>query len=392
MSFDKPYQGLKVVDMSQGVAGPYCAMLLARHGADVVKIEPLDGDWARTLGSIYGDHTAFSIPANVAKRSIAIDMKSEAGRKIVERMIPTADVFLEGFRPGVIDRLGFGYDKLKAVNPGLVYLSISGFGQSGPLSEKPAMDPILQAFTGFMAENKGPDGVPHRTPVVIIDMSTALYAHQAVVAALYAKKCGEPGRRINVSLMEAAANIAAVRLMSAVRDGPFKSAAPPGGTYVTKDGSIQIGVVRDHEFQKFCEVTGLKHLAADERFKRTTTRYGYVDELTSAAAKVLSTKTAAEWRELFTAAGLQNEVLQTYPEFVAHPQPEALGLFCHSVQPGSAETWPVPVPPGVAKPKPGSPEATSPTNGQHTREIMSELGYSAAEIEKLAADKVVKLA
>lgn len=389
MSFEKPYAGLKVVDMSQGVAGPYCAMLLARHGASVTKIEPLDGDWARTLGTRYGDNTAFSVAANVGKRSIAIDLKSDAGRSIVERMLPEADVFLEGFRPGVTERLGFGYDKLKAINSGLIYVSISGFGQVGPLSSKPAMDPILQAFSGFMAENKGQDGVPHRTPVIIVDMSTALYAHQAVVAALYARRDGAPGRRINVSLMEAVANIASVRLMANYRDGPFKSAAPPGGTYKTKDGWIQIGVVRDHEFQKFCEITGLTELAADPRFAKTTSRYEYVEELSQPTAKILATRTAAEWRGVFTQAGLQNEVVQTYPEFIAHPQSEALGLFCHSRQPGSDDPWPVPVPPGTPRPVPGTPEATAPSNGQHTAEILGELGYSAADIAGLIAQRVV---
>jgi CoA:oxalate CoA-transferase len=389
MSFERPYAGLKVVDMSQGVAGPYCAMLLARHGASVTKIEPLDGDWARTLGARYGDNTAFSVAANTGKRSIAVDLKSDKGREIVDRMMPTADVFLEGFRPGVTERLGFGYERLRSMNPGLVYVSISGFGQVGPLSSKPAMDPILQAFSGFMAENKGPDGVPHRTPVIVVDMSTALYAHQAVVAALYARKDGAPGRRINVSLMEAVANITSVRLMANHRDGPFKSAAPPGGTYKTKDGWMQIGVVRDHEFQKFCKLTGLKGLAEDPRFAKTTNRYGYVDELSQPTAEVLATRTSAEWRDLFTEAGLQNEVVQTYPEFITHPQSEALELFCHSVQPGSDEPWPVPNPPGTPKPKPGTPEATAPANGQHTRQILTELGYSAADISRLIEAKVV---
>jgi crotonobetainyl-CoA:carnitine CoA-transferase CaiB-like acyl-CoA transferase len=196
MSFEKPYEGLRVVDLSQGVAGPYCAMLLARYGADVIKVEPLDGDWARLLAPVYGDNTAFSVGANIGKRSIAVDLKSETGRGIVERLIPDADVFLEGFRPGVIDRLGFSYDRLAEINKSLLYVSISGFGQDGPLREKPAMDPVLQAFTGFMSENKGQDGIPHRTPTIINDMATALYTQQALAAALYARRDGGRGRRI----------------------------------------------------------------------------------------------------------------------------------------------------------------------------------------------------
>ena len=125
MSFERPYEGLKVVDLSQGVAGPYCAMLLARQGADVIKVEPLEGDWSRKLVPAYGDNTAFSITANLGKRGIAVDLKTDAGRAVIERLVPDADIFIEGFRPGVIERLGFTYDRLAMVNPGLIYVAVS---------------------------------------------------------------------------------------------------------------------------------------------------------------------------------------------------------------------------------------------------------------------------
>ena len=144
MSYAAPFKGLKVVDLSQGVAGPYCAMMLAQYGADVIKVEPTDtGDWSRALDTVYGDQTAYSIPANLGKRSIALDLKQDAGRAVLWRMIRGADVFLQGSRPGVIDRLGFGYDAVSAREPRILYVSISGFGLTGPLSERPAMDPVL---------------------------------------------------------------------------------------------------------------------------------------------------------------------------------------------------------------------------------------------------------
>lgn len=390
MSFDKPYEGIKVVDLSQGVAGPYCAMLLARHGAEVIKVEPLEGDWSRALGVQYGDNTAFSVAANLGKKSLAVDLKSDAGRRIVERLIPTADVFLEGFRPGVIDRLGFGYEKLKSVNPGLIYLSVSGFGQVGPLREKPAMDPILQAFTGFMSENKGPDGVPHRTPTIIIDMSTALYSHQAVVAALYAKARGAPGRRINASLMEAAANLQSIRMMSAVRDGPFKNVAGPGGTYQASDGAwIQVAAVKNHEFEGVCRVLGLEDLIGDPRYATTPKRYEHGPYLVQRARDVIKTNTAVYWRDKLTAAGLQNEIIQSYDEFVGHPHTEASGVISWTLQPGSEQRWATPNPPGTRRLESGSAEAVAPKLGQHTREILAGLGHSEVEIETLIAGKVV---
>lgn len=391
MSFEKPYEGIRVVDLSQGVAGPYCAYLLARHGADVIKVEPLEGDWSRALGQRYGDHTAFSVAANLGKKSLAVDLKSDAGKRIVEQLIPGADVFLEGFRPGVIDRLGFGYEKLKAMNPGLIYLSVSGFGQEGPLREKPAMDPILQAFTGFMSENKGPDGVPHRTPTIVVDMATGLFSHQAVVAALYAKAKGAPGRRINSSLMEAAANLQAIRMMSAVRDGPFRNVAGPGGTYLCSDGGwIQIAAVKNHEFAGVCRVLGREEWIDDPRFKTTTDRYNHAALLGQEVAAILKTRPAAEWRDKFTAAGLQNEVVQTYDDFVSHPHTEATGLISWTEHPGGGAAWATPNAAGTRRLNSGEPDALAPTLGQHTREILGSLGYSQAEIGKLLDQGVVK--
>ena len=391
MSFDKPYEGVKVVDLSQGVAGPYCAGLLARHGAEVIKVEPLEGDWARAIGARYGDHTAYSVPPNLGKKSLAVDLKTEAGRRIVEQLIPGADVFLEGFRPGVIDRLGFGYDTLRAINPGLIYLSVSGFGQMGPLREKPAMDPILQAFTGFMAENKGPDGVPHRTPTVVVDMATALYSHQAVVAALYAKAKGAPGRRINSSLMEGAANLQAIRLMGAVRDGPFRNVSGPGGTYLASDGEwVQIAAVKNHEFEGVCRVIGREDWIGDPRFKTTTDRYNNASWLGEQVAAIIATRPAAEWRDKLTAAGLQNEIVQTYEDFARHPHTEATGLISWTEHPGGGAPWATPNPAGTSRLVAGTAEATAPALGQHTREILAGLGYTATDIERLIREGAVK--
>ena len=181
MSYDAPFAGLKVVDLSQGIAGPYCAMLLAQQGAQVTKVEgPGDGDWSRVLGVRYGEHTAFSIIGNLGKRSVAIDLKQDEGKAVLWRIIEGADVFIEGFRPGVIQRLGFDYEAVAAREPRILYLSISGFGQHGPLVGRPAMDPVLQAFTGLTGENHGEDGIPHRVPVIPVDMVTSLYAFQAL--------------------------------------------------------------------------------------------------------------------------------------------------------------------------------------------------------------------
>lgn len=387
-----PYTGIRVIDMSQGVAGPYCGMLLAQNGADVIKVEPGgDGDWARILGQTYGDHTAFSVAANLGKRAIVIDLKSDASREIVDRMLREADVFIEGFRPGVTDRLGYSYDRLKALNPKLIYVSVSGFGQTGPMRERPAMDPMLQAFTGFMSENKGADGLPHRTPVIYFDMTTGLYAQQAVAAALFAQRVQghQEGRRINMSLMETAAAVQAIRVMSGYREGPFKIAAAPSGTFKTRNGWLQLIVVKDREMQKFAEALGRPEWATDPRFSSSIARRENVDVLTEMVREIIATEPTAHWQQILSDAGLQNEAVQSYPEFIAHEQTKALDVIAWLPQAGSDEPWPMPNIPGFAKFQPGAPRSVSPTKGQHTREVLAEYGYDGPAIEQLFADGVV---
>ena len=391
MSFERPYEGLKVVDLSQGVAGPYCAMLLARQGAEVIKVEPLEGDWSRKLMPAYGDHTAFSIVANLGKRGVAVDLKSKEGKQIVERLILDADIFLEGFRPGVIERLGFAYDRLAKINSQLIYVSVSGFGQSGPLSKKPAMDPVLQAFTGFLSENVGPDGIPHRTPVIINDMATALYAQQAVSAALYARQKEPLGRRIEISLMEASANLQAVRLMSGVHDGPYRVPMAPNGTFPTKNGWLQILVLKDHDFASLCAALERPDLSKDQRFELAADRLKNRDSLTKILNSIFSEHETEYWRQQLSNAGIQNEAVQTYTEFVENKHVVETGLISWLDQPGSATPWPVPNVPGLPQLITNGLDALSPRIGQHTREVMQQLNYSDDDIEYLASCGTIRL-
>src|SRR5690348_9618392 len=263
MSYDAPFAGIKVVDLSQGIAGPYCAMLLAQHGANVIKVESVgEGDWSRALGMRYGNHTAYSIIGNLGKRSISVDLKSERGKQVVWRLLEGADVFLEGFRPGVIRRLGFDYEAVSAREPRLLYLSISGFGQTGPLAERPAMDPVLQAYTGLMNENRGEDGFPHRVPVIVVDMSTALYAFQALSAALYARRDEVRGRYIDISLMQAAAALQSIRLMANyLEGGVIKAGGAPGGVFKIADGWMSLLAFNDRDFKALCAAIDLPAMA-----------------------------------------------------------------------------------------------------------------------------------
>ena len=389
MSYEKPYEGLKVIDFSQGVAGPYCGMLLAQYGAEVIKIEPKDGDWARNLGQEYGQHSAFSVTANLGKKSIVFDLKNKKSQPILDKIINECDVFIEGFRPGVIERLGYGYERLKNINSKLIYLSISGFGQKGPMSAKPAMDPVLQAFTGFMSENKGPDDIPHRTPVIIFDMTTALYATQLVSSALFARIKEDIGKKIEVSLMEAAAAMQSIRLMSGYMEGPYTHASSPSGTFQTKDGWIQIIVVKNHEFTKFCNAVGWVNFLTDKRFLTNSLRRKHEAILTKEVQKLFIKETTEYWKNLLNKFEVQNEKVQNYREFVDSEQTKALELISWLNQPTTDKSWPVPNIPGMPKLVSGSKLSIAPSLGQHTKEIILQLGYSEKSIAKLFDEEVI---
>ena len=184
---EAPYRGLRVLDFGQGVASPYCGMLLGVYGADVIKVEPPEGDWSRFLGTTYGSHTTLSAVYNRGKRSLCLDMKHKDGVAIAKRLAKQSDVLIEGFRPGVAARLGLGYEELSRDNPGLIYLSISGFGQTGPYSKRPGSDSVAQAFSGLVSINAGTDGVPHRVGTTISDVVTGVYAFQAIATTLFAR-------------------------------------------------------------------------------------------------------------------------------------------------------------------------------------------------------------
>ena len=382
MSYDAPFAGLKVVDLSQGIAGPYCAMLLAQHGADVIKVEGLgDGDWARTLGVRHGSHSAFSIIGNIGKRSLSVDLKSEAGKRVLWRVLKGADVFLEGFRPGVIKRLGFDYEAVSAREPRILYLSISGFGQTGPLAERPAMDPVLQAYTGLMNENRGEDGIPHRVPVIVVDMSTALYAFQALAAALYARRDETRGRYIDVSLMQAATNLQSIRLMAShLEGGTMKPGGAPAGVFQTADGWMSILVLNDRDWKSLCEAVKMPALACDPLFATPALRLHNDAALYAIIRPAIAALPSAHWSERLTKAKLMHERLNSYADFIDQPHVRETGLIQWLQQAGVKKKVPIPTLPGTPPQPDGTARATAPVPGQHTKAILTEHGFDAAEI------------
>lgn len=382
-SYEQPYQGLKVVDLSQGYAGPYCAMLLALYGADVIKVEPLDGDWIRTLGVQHGDQSAHGLAVSRGKRSIALNLKSEAGLAITQQLASNCDIFIESYRPGVAKRLGLGYESMKALNPKMLYLSVSGYGQSGPYSERPLTDTVGQAMSGVMAANRGGDGVPHKVGFLLVDACTGLYAFQALAAALFARINNSEGRYLDVSLMQSVAAIQTARISEYHLEGGTPLALnEPAGAYHSKNGWIAVTLVKEQHFVQLCKVLGLSHLATEERYSSFPKRAEHSKELRAAIQEIISQKTTDEWLQIFNQADVMSQPINDYGAWLADPHVKAVNAAPLIEQPGFGAV-PIANIPGLPKIDPNDPKQLVPALGQHSREILTELGYNNDDFEIL---------
>lgn len=387
--YANPYRGLKVLDLSQGVAGPHAGMLLALYGADVVKVEPPAGDWVRPIGVAYGDHSAHSVYYSRGKRSIALDIRTDAGRKVVLKLARDADVMIESNRPGVADRLGIGYDTIRKLNPCVIYLSVSGFGQEGPSRERACTDTVAQAFSGMMSINRGADDGPVKMGAVIVDSITGLYAYQAVATALYARGNSREGRHVDVSLMQGAAAILAPKILeSHLQGGTPKAFNPPAGNFQTKDGWIAVTLVRNEEFHKTCRLIGLPELTEDPRFTGFTDRADNLPPLMAALRARYVDKTTAEWIALLKPEGILCDKVNTFNDWLEDVHVQAIGAAKPADQPGVGPSPLARVPGALNAP---ADVAHAPTIGQQGQEILRELGYGDEEIGTMAATGAVKL-
>jgi crotonobetainyl-CoA:carnitine CoA-transferase CaiB-like acyl-CoA transferase len=391
MQIEGAYSGLRVLDLGQGVAAPYCAMLLAMHGAEVIKLEPVEGDWSRGLGTRYGGaHTAMSAHYNRGKRSVALDLKSPAAREVALLLADRADIFIEGFRPGVADRLGLGYQALADRNPRLLYLSVSGFGQDGPYAQLPCTDSVAQAFSGLMSVNLGNDGAPHRIGTTIVDTLTGLYAAQALAVALYARERSGRGRRLEVGLTQCAAAVLGHKLAEHMLEGGAPRALNvPTGAYRTADGWIMIALVKEEQFARLATALGRSDLAADSRFADFEARARHADTLGEIVAAILPTDTTAGWLVRLRTANILADRINGFDDWLADPHIVATGGAVAVVQPGMGEIR-VPRTPSVA----ASADAAlwpAPGIGEHGRAILSELAISGEAIGRLAAEGILRL-
>ena len=387
---DLPFEGVKVLDLSQGVAGPYCGMHLARHGADVIKVEPTGtGCWSRQLGRPVGDHTAHSVIVNRAKRSLSVDMKTDEGVAIVQRLAMDCDVVIQNYRVGKIDKFALDYESVKKSNPNVIYCSITGFGPKGPRFDQPATDSVMQAYTGMMSINRGPTGVPQRIEMLAIDFSTGLYAFQAVSAALYKKATKGRGTYIETSLLESALALQEGAMMEHyLQGGAAEPIGMPVGMFKTKDGYMSVNARRDEHFRRLAKLIGKEEWLEDPRFADARARVKHRDELMAVLQPLFETKTSAEWMELLSSIDILKAKVNTYEDLFADRQVQAIDAV-RWVENDTLGRVPMATICGQRPPATGDRLTHSPHLGEHTREILRELGFDTSDIDRLNASGVV---
>lgn len=398
---NKPLKGIRVLDFSKILAGPLCTQYLADMGADVIKVEDARaGDDTRAWPPFAGPGLgAVFLSVNRGKRSIALDLKSDAGRDIAHQLAKSADIAIESFGSGVAERLKIDEATLRAINPDLIYCSISGFGRSGPMKDAPGYDVILQAFCGVMALT-GDEGGPYiRSPISPIDQTTGMHALSGILAALFARSRGVGGRRVDVNLFDTALGLMAYNLQSywirgsePVRSGSSHEGLCPYQAFDAADGPIMIGVANDGLWRKFCGVAGLDHLMDDPRYATNPTRVANRAETVALVQDAVARQPVAWWTERLSAVRVPCAPINDLRKLMAEPQTAASGMV---LDVGALRGGDAPLQ-GMAQPvrfddMRRSADLPPPGHGEHGLEILAELGLSAGDIEGLVQQKALVL-
>ena len=393
-----PLQGIRVVDMSRFLVGPFCTQMLADMGAEVIKVEPVDGgDPVRAAGSnALSGESLFFLARNRNKQSLALDLKQGAGREVVYRLVRTADVFIENFRPGAADKLGFGYDTLRRYNPNLIYCAVSGYGQEGPHRERPGQDLLIQAISGIISITGWEGGPPTTVGTFVADMVGAFHCAYGIAVALLARERLGIGQRLEVSLLDSLLALQAVEATTYLNTGkaPKKAGAghglvpPPYRVFEARTGALVIVAPSEDWWQRLCRVPALEDICRDPRFASRESRAANEAALNKLLEERFRSRAAPEWLALLAEHDVLAAPVYTYKDLFDDPQVAVNDMVVTQDHPVAGPVRVIGIPVKLAR-TPGQIRTPAPLLGEHTEEILASLGYSEAEIAQLRATRVV---
>src|SRR3984893_13979292 len=395
-----PLAGVRVIDLSHVMAGPACAMLLADMGADVVKVEKLPGgEDARRMvpPTISGESAAF-LRMNHNKRGIALNLKTEAGRKVLMRLLQDADVLIENYRRGTMERMGFGYDALHALNPRLIYCSISGFGRTGPYADRGGFDLVAQGMTGLMSiTGEGPGRPPMKAGAPVTDITAGILACVGVLAALHSRESSGEGQMVDTSLFEAGITHtywhSAICFATGQAPGPMGSAHPlnaPYQAFPASDGWITVGAANQENWLRLLEALGAPELRDDPRFTNNAQRMRNLSALTETLSPLFQRRTVAEWLRRLEESGVPAGPVLDIAQMHADPQALAREMIVETTHPTAGKVKAIGLPIKFSE-TPGGVRRAAPVLGQHTAEVLRELGFSDAEIDLMEAQGAIQM-
>lgn len=402
MSGNGPLEGVLVLDLTRVLSGPFCTLLLADFGARVIKVErPGTGDDSRTYGPFIETsdgkvESGYYLSVNRNKESLAVNLKTERGRQIIKALACKADVFIENFRPGVVQDLGLDWPRLREVNPRLIYASLSGYGQYGPYRDKAAYDIIIQAMSGIMSLTAHPGGTPVRVGVSIGDIIPGLFAAFSIVSALYERQRSGLGQYIDVSMLDcliASLENAVMRyFVTGKAPEPVGTRHPaifPADAFRASDGLFIVAIGNEELWRNLCKTIGREDLAEDPRFATNRSRVKNYRDLAVILNDIFAKDTVEGWMRTFGKAGIPASPINTIDKVVSDPHVVARDMIVEIDHPGVGPLKVTGIPVKLSR-TPGSVRSHAPTVGEHTAKVLSDmLGYSMEEIEALKEEGVI---
>ena len=392
-----PLNGIKVLDLTRVLAGPYATMLLGDLGAEVIKIEqPGTGDESRNFGPFKNGFSLYFMSVNRGKRSVTLNLKTERGRAIFKRLLDQTDILVENFRPGTMEKLGLDYSTLKSEYPSLIYAACSGFGQTGPYAQQGAYDMIIQGMGGIISITGEPDGPPVRVGTSISDITAALFTTIGILSALHHRNQTGNGQFVDVAMLDSLVAVlenAVVRYFATGEApkplGARHPAITPFEAFASADGHVIIALGNDTLWAKFCEHVGRQELISDKRFRTNADRTENHDQLFPILSEIMSQRTTDDWIDALGKIGVPCGPINAMDKVVTHPQVEAREMItrvAHQIT-GEVEVPGVPI---KLSETPGSVNAPAPSLGEHTTEVLTGLlGIPPDEVEKLRQDGII---